>query len=169
MKRHLKWGIILICTILFLGITGCGKEEESMKEALERVRNEEEAKDALAGTETESGSAKDALTGTETEISGAEDESPLLDQAIQDAETEEAVRRTEEQARELDRMQVGENFLRRVQGMLTWQSQYPGGRACGDDNNIVRIFFYFFFRGLCMEMYGNFHLLQCLLIPPNKG
>ena len=89
MKRHLKWGIILICTILFLGITGCGKEEESMKEALERVRNEEEAKDALAGTETESGSAKDALTGTETEISGAEDENPLLDQAIQDAETEE--------------------------------------------------------------------------------
>ena len=112
MKRHLKWGIILICTILFLGITGCGKEEESMKEALERVRNEEEAKDALAGTETESGSAKDALTGTETEISGAEDESPLLDQAIQDAETEEAVRGKGEEARGLGRMKDGYGLTR---------------------------------------------------------
>ena len=45
MNRHLKWGIILFCTALFFGLTGCGREEESMKEALERVRSEGEAED----------------------------------------------------------------------------------------------------------------------------
>lgn len=136
MKRHLKWGIILICTILFLGITGCGKEEESMKEALERVRNEEEAKDALAGTETESGSAKDALTGTETEISGAEDENPLLDQAIQDAETEEAVRRSEEQAREFDRMQDAYELTRAMAEEQEAENEESESSSSVSDENI---------------------------------
>ena len=48
MKRHLKWGIILFCTALSFGLAGCGKEEESMKEALERVRDAEEAEDSSA-------------------------------------------------------------------------------------------------------------------------
>ena len=61
-----------------------------MKEALERVRDEEEAEDALAGTDGESSSVEDGAP---------------LDQAIQDTETEETVRRSEEQARQLERMQ----------------------------------------------------------------
>lgn len=45
MGKRLRSGVILICMVLLLGLAGCGKEEKSMKEALEESKKTEAVED----------------------------------------------------------------------------------------------------------------------------
>ena len=108
MKKQLKWGIILLCTALLFGVTGCGREEESMKEALERVRSEEEAEDW-----------QEASSAAE-EGDGAAEGEVYLDQAIQGEETDEEREQwiAEQEKQEKERRKLQEAQEAAVRAML---------------------------------------------------
>lgn len=124
MKRHLKWGIILFCTALSFGLAGCGKEEESMKEALERVRDAEEAED-----QQDTSSAAEAG-------SGAEEGGVYLDQAIEGEETDEEreqwIAEQEEQEKERRKLQEAQEAA--VRAMLEDQEEESSSASDSGDS-----------------------------------